>query len=296
MELLEPAVKGVRVEDPALPTAEMGPLISARQRDAVAAYVPADAPVAFRGRAPEGPGFWFPPTVLTAELDDDRVDDRGDLRAGRGGDAVRRRGGRDPARQRQRRTGCPARSGPRTSGGRCGSPAASRPATCRSTRTRPSATRRRSAGFKRPGWAASSDPTRSTPSPRSRTSSSARRPEPHRDAGAADGPVHRSRRGHHGGRQRHRPGDARSGWRRRAPASWSSTSTARPASWWRSEVGGLAVRGGRDRRRGRRADVRERAGGLRLGRRRLQQRGHLAARRRLDPHHRASRRGSACSG
>ncbi len=64
LELLEPAVKGVRVEDPALETAEMGPLISRAQRDRVAGYVPDDAPVAFRGSVPEGPGFWFPPTVL----------------------------------------------------------------------------------------------------------------------------------------------------------------------------------------------------------------------------------------
>jgi acyl-CoA reductase-like NAD-dependent aldehyde dehydrogenase len=64
LELLEPAVKGVRVEDPSLDTAEMGPLISRGQWERVASYVPDDAPVAFRGTAPEGPGFWFPPTVL----------------------------------------------------------------------------------------------------------------------------------------------------------------------------------------------------------------------------------------
>ena len=64
LELLEPAVQGVRVEDPALDTAEMGPLISRGQWDRVASYVPDDAPVAFRGSVPDGPGFWFPPTVL----------------------------------------------------------------------------------------------------------------------------------------------------------------------------------------------------------------------------------------
>jgi acyl-CoA reductase-like NAD-dependent aldehyde dehydrogenase len=64
MELLEPAVTGVRVGDPALATTEMGPLISAAHREKVASYVPGDAPVAFRGSAPGGPGFWFPPTVL----------------------------------------------------------------------------------------------------------------------------------------------------------------------------------------------------------------------------------------
>jgi acyl-CoA reductase-like NAD-dependent aldehyde dehydrogenase len=64
LELLEPAVKGVRVGDPASETSEMGPLISRTQWERVASYVPDDAPVAFRGTAPEGPGFWFPPTVL----------------------------------------------------------------------------------------------------------------------------------------------------------------------------------------------------------------------------------------
>ena len=64
MELLEPAVKGVRVEDPGLDTAEMGPLISRNQWQTVASYVPDDAPIAFQGTAPEGPGFWYPPTVL----------------------------------------------------------------------------------------------------------------------------------------------------------------------------------------------------------------------------------------
>jgi acyl-CoA reductase-like NAD-dependent aldehyde dehydrogenase len=64
MELLEPAVQAVRVGDPASADTEMGPLISAAHRAHVASYVPAGAPVAFRGSAPDGPGFWFPPTVL----------------------------------------------------------------------------------------------------------------------------------------------------------------------------------------------------------------------------------------
>jgi acyl-CoA reductase-like NAD-dependent aldehyde dehydrogenase len=64
MELLEPAVRGVRVGDPALESTQMGPLITAAHRERVAAYVPAEAPVAFRGSAPSGAGFWFPPTVL----------------------------------------------------------------------------------------------------------------------------------------------------------------------------------------------------------------------------------------
>jgi acyl-CoA reductase-like NAD-dependent aldehyde dehydrogenase len=64
MELFEPAVKKVAVGDPAIAGTEMGPLISAAHRSRVASYVPDDAPVAFRGSAPDGPGFWFPPTVL----------------------------------------------------------------------------------------------------------------------------------------------------------------------------------------------------------------------------------------
>jgi acyl-CoA reductase-like NAD-dependent aldehyde dehydrogenase len=65
MELLEPAVHGVVVGDPGDEKTEMGPLISAAHREKVASYVPDDAPVAFRGTAPTGSGFWFPPTVLT---------------------------------------------------------------------------------------------------------------------------------------------------------------------------------------------------------------------------------------
>jgi acyl-CoA reductase-like NAD-dependent aldehyde dehydrogenase len=73
MELFEVAVRGVVVTDPADETAEMGPLISAGQRERVASYVGPDAPVAFRGSAPDGPGFWFPPTVLTPDDPTDKV-------------------------------------------------------------------------------------------------------------------------------------------------------------------------------------------------------------------------------
>jgi acyl-CoA reductase-like NAD-dependent aldehyde dehydrogenase len=61
---LAPHVEGLRVGDPLQEQTEMGPLISAGQRQSVAAYVPEGAPVAIRGRAPDGPGYWFPPTVL----------------------------------------------------------------------------------------------------------------------------------------------------------------------------------------------------------------------------------------
>jgi betaine-aldehyde dehydrogenase len=64
LELLEGAVAGLRVGDPLDDATQMGPLISANQRQKVAAYVPDDAPVAIRGKIPDGPGYWFPPTVL----------------------------------------------------------------------------------------------------------------------------------------------------------------------------------------------------------------------------------------
>ena len=73
MEHFEAAVKGVVVTDPGDEKAEMGPLISADQRARVAEYVPDDAPVAFRGTAPDGPGYWFPPTVLTPSDPADRT-------------------------------------------------------------------------------------------------------------------------------------------------------------------------------------------------------------------------------
>jgi acyl-CoA reductase-like NAD-dependent aldehyde dehydrogenase len=66
LELLEPAVKAFRVEDPTRESAEMGPLISAGQRGTVSGYVQ-DARVAFTGSCPAGEGFWYPPTVLLAE-------------------------------------------------------------------------------------------------------------------------------------------------------------------------------------------------------------------------------------
>jgi acyl-CoA reductase-like NAD-dependent aldehyde dehydrogenase len=64
MALLEPAVRGVLVGDPADTATEMGPLISAAHRAHVASYVPDGAPVAVLGSVPEGAGFWYPPTVL----------------------------------------------------------------------------------------------------------------------------------------------------------------------------------------------------------------------------------------
>ena len=73
MELLEPAVQGVKVGDPTLESTEMGPLVSKKHFDSVRDFVPDDANVAFRGSAPTGPGYWFAPTVLTPPRDDRTV-------------------------------------------------------------------------------------------------------------------------------------------------------------------------------------------------------------------------------
>jgi acyl-CoA reductase-like NAD-dependent aldehyde dehydrogenase len=73
MTELERAVREVRVGDPLDEATQMGPLISEDQRETVASFVPDDAPVAIRGDAPNGPGFWFPPTVLAPVSNDDRA-------------------------------------------------------------------------------------------------------------------------------------------------------------------------------------------------------------------------------
>jgi acyl-CoA reductase-like NAD-dependent aldehyde dehydrogenase len=73
MEVFEKAVTSLRVGDPLDEQTQMGPLISADQRSTVASYVEDGAPVAFRGSSPEGPGYWFPPTVLCPVSNDDRV-------------------------------------------------------------------------------------------------------------------------------------------------------------------------------------------------------------------------------
>jgi len=73
MDALEEAVEAINVGDPLDESTEMGPLISADQRETVASYVNGDAPVAIRGSVPEGRGFWYPPTVLCPVSNDDRA-------------------------------------------------------------------------------------------------------------------------------------------------------------------------------------------------------------------------------
>jgi betaine-aldehyde dehydrogenase len=60
---LETAVADWRVLDPADETSQMGPMVSAGQRDSVQAYLDR-ASVAFQGGTPDGDGYWLPATVV----------------------------------------------------------------------------------------------------------------------------------------------------------------------------------------------------------------------------------------
>ncbi|MDQ3477288.1 MAG: aldehyde dehydrogenase family protein, partial [Actinomycetota bacterium] len=74
MALLEPAVTAVKVGTPSDESTEMGPLISAHQRATVSSFVEGDdVDVAMRGAAPEGPGWFYPPTVVLPRTTKDRV-------------------------------------------------------------------------------------------------------------------------------------------------------------------------------------------------------------------------------
>jgi len=73
LELLEREVKAMRVGDPLDERTEMGPLISAEQRETVGSFLNGEAPIAFRGQAPDGPGYWFAPTVLAPVSPEDCV-------------------------------------------------------------------------------------------------------------------------------------------------------------------------------------------------------------------------------
>ncbi len=80
MSRFEQALKAVVVGDPGAESTQMGPLVSAGQRETVRGYIEGaeDAghprvDVAFRGTAPDGAGWWYPPTVVLPSGTDDRV-------------------------------------------------------------------------------------------------------------------------------------------------------------------------------------------------------------------------------
>ncbi|MGI8522941.1 MAG: aldehyde dehydrogenase family protein [Nocardioides sp.] len=60
---LETAVHAFKVKEPGDDDSEMGPMVSSGQRDSVRRYLDG-ATVAFAGSAPDGPGWWLPPTVV----------------------------------------------------------------------------------------------------------------------------------------------------------------------------------------------------------------------------------------
>ena len=66
--LLIEATRNVKVGDPWDDATEMGPLISAAHRETVASFVEGEP--LFRGDVPDGPGFWFPCTLVEAGNDD----------------------------------------------------------------------------------------------------------------------------------------------------------------------------------------------------------------------------------
>ncbi len=68
---LEKTVRGMVVGDPLDRATQMGPLISSDHRESVAGFIEDESRIAFQGDCPDGPGFWFPPTVLAPMSNDD---------------------------------------------------------------------------------------------------------------------------------------------------------------------------------------------------------------------------------
>jgi betaine-aldehyde dehydrogenase len=68
---LEKTVRGMVVGDPLDRATQMGPLISSDHRESVAGFIEDESKIAFQGDCPDGPGFWFPPTVLAPMSNDD---------------------------------------------------------------------------------------------------------------------------------------------------------------------------------------------------------------------------------
>ncbi len=69
-ELMIDATNKFRVGDPTDDATAMGPLVSKEHREKVASYV--DGDVAFAGEIPDGPGYWYPPTLLAPIGNDTR--------------------------------------------------------------------------------------------------------------------------------------------------------------------------------------------------------------------------------
>jgi betaine-aldehyde dehydrogenase len=63
--MLADAVGDIVVGDPLDERTTMGPLISAAHREEVGSFLDDGERVAIRGGAPDGPGFWFAPAILS---------------------------------------------------------------------------------------------------------------------------------------------------------------------------------------------------------------------------------------
>lgn len=75
---LQAAIAGITIGDPASPGTTLGPLITARQRDRVDGFVArasADTPaeVISGGFAPDGPGFFYAPTLIAGARHSDEI-------------------------------------------------------------------------------------------------------------------------------------------------------------------------------------------------------------------------------
>jgi betaine-aldehyde dehydrogenase len=66
--LLITATGALRVGDPEDDATEMGPLVSANHRSTVASFV--ESQPLFAGSIPDGPGFWYPCTLVEATNED----------------------------------------------------------------------------------------------------------------------------------------------------------------------------------------------------------------------------------
>ena len=84
LDALEEAVEAMRVGDPLDEATEMGPLISAGQRETVASFVPTGAPVAIQRQRPRRARLLVPADRAVPGRPRRPRGARGDLRAGRG--------------------------------------------------------------------------------------------------------------------------------------------------------------------------------------------------------------------
>ncbi len=194
LDLLRPHVETFKVGDPLDPASEMGPLISARQRDRVASFVGRGHVGCIPGNRAGRSRLLVPADRARARRPEVARSARGDLRARRRGDPVPRRGGGRAARQRHDLRPIWFHLDPRR-----------RTRTARRARGRDRRAvdqlqlvgarfARHSAASSSPATAASSGLTQPTPTPKRRPSTT----QPHE-------PPTRQSRSHHRSRRRHRP-------------------------------------------------------------------------------------------